>query len=97
MLNFEDAIQTIKESWKPLEIGRFNNQVIRLIMAEGEFKIHDHAFDECIIVYKGHINLWTEKGIIDLKEGQGYIATAGTKHNPIAKEKSYLLSIIPAN
>jgi quercetin dioxygenase-like cupin family protein len=96
MFNIEEAIKSIHEPWKPLEFCRFNGQIARVIMAEGEFKIHDHPFDECIIVYRGHITLWTDQGTLELSEGQGYVAKKGTKHNPMATTRSYLISIIPS-
>jgi quercetin dioxygenase-like cupin family protein len=95
MFNIQEKLKDIKEPWKPLELGRFNGQIVRLIMTQGEFKIHDHPFDECIFVYKGDLHLWTDKGDIDLKEGEGVVMQKGTKHNPSTKGIGYILSIIP--
>ncbi len=46
-----------------------------------------------LLVYRGAITIWTEKGNIELQEGEGYTVPKGVKHKPFATTPSYVLMV----
>ncbi len=91
--DLENAIQSIDKPWTPLDLATFNNNILRIALFEGEYHEHDHDYDEFFYVYKGKIKIWTEKGDLELAQGQGGVVLKGIKHKPIALEPSYVIMI----
>lgn len=96
--NLKKIKQSLEKPWAPVEIARFNNQVLRMAMFEGEYHWHTHEKeDEFFLVYKGSIIIETENGSILLSEGEGSIIPRGLKHKPSARVKSFVLMLEPAS
>ena len=89
----ETAIKTITKPWTPVDLATFDNKVLRLALFEGEYHEHSHGYDEFFFVYQGAITIWTEKGNVELKEGEGTTISKGVKHKPMAHVPSYVLMI----
>ncbi len=93
--DIEETIKKIKKPWSPVDLIQFDDKVLRIALFEGEYRQHSHEYDEFFLVYKGKIIIWTEKGNIELSEGQGGVVPKGIKHKPIASKPSYVLMIDP--
>ncbi len=91
--DINSAIKIISKPWTPIDLAKFDNKVLRLALFEGEYYEHSHEYDEFFLVYKGGITIWTEKGEIELKAGEGTTIPKGLKHKPIAVTPSYVLMI----
>lgn len=95
-LKIEEAIDTITEPWAPVEIGWFNEQVIRLALYRGEYHWHTHQEDEAFLVHSGEltIQLRDQEDIV-LKAGEMGIVSRGIEHCPKSDEDTYALMIEP--
>lgn len=82
--------------WSPIDVARINDWVLRAAAIKGEYHWHSHEDDELFLVYKGDIVIDTEKGPIELKEGQGSVIPKGMKHKPKAHNRAIILMIEPA-
>lgn len=81
--------------WSPVDVARINDWVLRAAAFKGEYHWHSHEDDELFLVYKGEIVIDTEKGPIELKEGQGAVIPKKMQHKPRSKERSIILMIEP--
>lgn len=92
----KQIVQNIKKPWMPVEVARFNNQILRVAKFEGEYHWHSHKNeDEFFLVYKGSIIIYTQSGPLALSEEEGIVIPRGIKHKPFSKEKSIVLMIEP--
>ena len=86
----------IDKPWSPFDVAKFNNQVLRVAIFEGEYHWHVHKNeDEFFLVHKGEIIIETEKGNVFLFEGQGIVIPKGLRHKPVAKGKALVLMVEP--
>ncbi len=91
--DIEEAIKKIDKPWTPVNLVTFDDRVLQLVLFDGEYKEHTHDYDEFFYVYRGKITIWTEKGNIELSEGQGGVVEKGIKHKPMAENPSYVLMV----
>jgi mannose-6-phosphate isomerase-like protein (cupin superfamily) len=81
--------------WSPVDVARVNDWVLRAAAFKGEYHWHSHQDDELFLVYKGEIVIDTEKGPIELKEGQVAVIPKKMQHKPRSKERSVILMLEP--
>jgi mannose-6-phosphate isomerase-like protein (cupin superfamily) len=81
--------------WSPFDVAHINDWVLRAAAFKGEYHWHSHSFDELFLVYKGSIVIDTEKGPINLKEGEGAVIPKGVQHKPKAEERAMILMLEP--
>lgn len=81
--------------WSPIDVAEINDWVLRAAAVKGEFHWHTHNDDEFFLVYKGHITIQTEKGNVELSEGEGYVVPKHVKHCPISPKRSVVLLLEP--
>lgn len=96
----EEKIQEIGgKAWRPIEVARVNNQIVRLALFEGEYHWHRHAGeDELFLVYKGTIIIQLRKQPdIVLREGEIAVVPKGVEHCPKSVGPSYVLMFEPEN
>lgn len=94
--NLEDIEKAITQPWTPFDVAKFNNQVVRAAVFEGEYPWHSHDNeDEFFLVYKGSIVIETETGSIPLNTGEVAVIKKGRKHRPIAAQKAFVLMVEP--
>ena len=81
--------------WSPVDVAYINDWVLRAAAVKGEFHWHKHDDDEFFLIYKGKIVIDTEKGPIELEEGEGTVIPKGLKHKPRAGERAVVLLLEP--
>ena len=81
--------------WSPIDVAFINDWVLRVAAVKGEFHWHKHNDDEFFLVYKGEIVIDTEKGPIELKEGEGTVIPRGLQHKPRAENRAVVLLLEP--
>ncbi len=81
--------------WSPLDVAKVNDWMLRAAAFKGEFHWHTHEHDELFYIYKGSIVIDTEKGPIELSEGQGTVIPKGMKHKPKADHRAVVLMLDP--
>ncbi len=93
--SIEKAIKTIKKPWTPVEIARFNNQVMLLALFEGEYYWHTHPdAEEVFYVYRGAINIQLKKKPdIIIQEGELAVVPRRVAHCSKSNKPSYVLMI----
>lgn len=81
--------------WSPIDVAYINDWVLRAAAVKGEFHWHQHNDDEFFLIYKGNIVIDTDKGAIELKEGEGVVIPKGMQHRPRATERAVVLLLEP--
>ncbi|KKS46715.1 hypothetical protein A3J20_02900 [Candidatus Gottesmanbacteria bacterium RIFCSPLOWO2_02_FULL_42_29] len=81
--------------WTPVDVAIINDWVLRAAACKGINKWHKHNEDEFFLIYKGKITVLTEKGNVDLEEGEGYVVPKGVKHYCRANERAVVLLLEP--
>ncbi len=96
-MNIDELIKGIKQPWRPIEVIRVNDQVIRLAMFKGSYPMHKHSNeDELFFVYKGKIVIQIEnESKVVLKQGDMVVIPKGMKHSPSSDFESYVLMFEP--
>ncbi len=98
IISLKDKIQEIGgKVWSPVDVGRVNDQVVRLSLLEGEFHWHKHTNeDELFYVLKGRIVIQLkDQPHITLREGQMAVIPKGKEHCPKSSRHSYVLLFEP--
>ena len=97
-LRIEEAVAVLKEPWSPVEIGWFNDQVIRLGLFRGEDHWHIHEReDEAFLVHNGKLTIQLrDRENIVLHAGEMGVVPKGTEHCPKCEKDTYVLMIEPA-
>lgn len=81
--------------WKPIDVAKINDWVLRAAAFKGEFHWHKHKDDEFFLIYKGNIIIDTENGSIKLREGEGTVIPKGVQHRPRAIKRAVVLLLEP--
>jgi len=94
-VNIQEKLDLINEYWNPRIAGELNNQQIRLVKIQGEFKYHKHENeDEMFLVIKGEIIIDLKTDLIKVKEGEFIIVPKGQIHRPIADKEAHLMLFV---
>jgi mannose-6-phosphate isomerase-like protein (cupin superfamily) len=83
----------LTEPWKPIEIARMNDSVVRMALMHGEFPWHHHAEDEMFLAYEGEFDLETARGTVHLRAGEYFVVPAGLEHRPVAATPAVTLLV----
>jgi len=86
-VQLEDKIKEIGgKPWTPVDVVRFNGQIIRLALFKGEYHWHKHI-DEDEVFYV--------RPSITLHEGEFAVVPKGVEHCPKSPVDTYVLMIEP--
>jgi len=95
-ISLKKLIREIKDPWQPRDILHVHQTALRVAKIEGEYDWHVHMNeDEFFLVLKGKIYIDTVRGVIELKENEGYLVNKGTRHRSRAKKPAWVLLIEP--
>jgi mannose-6-phosphate isomerase-like protein (cupin superfamily) len=96
VIKLTDKIKEIKAPWTPVEVVRYNDQVIRVALFKDEYHWHKHEVDELFHVLKGSIIIQM-KGTpnVLLSEGEYCVVPKRVEHCPKSFEESIVLMIEP--
>ncbi len=97
MFNLEQVDKLLGDNyWKPTEIVRINDFVIRAMACKGEYYWHSHdEDDECLLVMKGSVTLDMPDRSVVLNAGEGFMIPKGVKHRPRCEERAIMFMIEP--
>ena len=82
---------SLVEAWKPVEIARVNDSVVRMALMHGEFPWHHHAEDEMFLGFEGEFDLETTRGTFHVRAGEFFVVPAGLEHRPVARTPAVTL------
>jgi len=79
------------EPWRPVEVARINDSVVRMALMHGEFPWHAHEEDEMFMGYEGEFDLETERGTVRIRPHEFFVVPAGLRHRPVAESPAVTL------
>ena len=95
VVNINEKLGLINDYWNPKIVGELNNQQVRLVKIQGEFKYHKHENEEeMFLVIKGEISIDLKTELKKLKEGEFIIIPRGQIHRPIAEKEAHLMLFV---
>ncbi|MCF7844396.1 MAG: cupin domain-containing protein [Kiritimatiellales bacterium] len=97
-INLSEYVDQLNKPWSPIDIARFNDQVLRLAMFEGEFNWHQHEEDELFMVVRGEITIqMCDQADMVLTNNEFGIIPKGVEHCPRSDGQSFVLMVEPAS
>ena len=83
--------------WRPLELLKVNDHVVRMALFRGEYHWHVHkGEDELFYVLKGRVRIRVKDGEdVVLEEGEMALVPRGVEHAPVSEEGAVVLLFEP--
>jgi mannose-6-phosphate isomerase-like protein (cupin superfamily) len=75
----------IAQPWKPVDVVKANDAILRMARLEGEFPWHRHDEDELFLCWEGSFVIeLRDRESVELAEGQLFVVPRGVEHRPVA-------------
>jgi quercetin dioxygenase-like cupin family protein len=88
------ALRGIAAPWKPQDVARVNDTVVRVAKLDGEFPWHTHDEDELSLCWEGTFRVEiASEPVVVLRPGQIFVVPKGTRHRPVAENPAFALLI----
>jgi mannose-6-phosphate isomerase-like protein (cupin superfamily) len=85
------------EHWSPKVVGEFNDLLVKVVKAKGEFIWHKHdEMDEIFLVTKGKLTIKLRERDVVVCANEFFVVPKGTEHCPVAQDECELLLFEPA-
>jgi mannose-6-phosphate isomerase-like protein (cupin superfamily) len=85
------------EHWSPKVVGEFNDLLVKVVKAKGEFTWHKHdEMDEIFLVTKGKLTIKLRERDVVVCANEFFVVPKGTEHCPVAQDECELLLFEPA-
>lgn len=88
------VLSEIHEPFKPRDLVRANEAIVRIARLRGEFPWHHHDEDELFLCWKGAFRIEMEgRPAVHLGGGQLFVVPRGLRHRPVADEEAVTLML----
>jgi mannose-6-phosphate isomerase-like protein (cupin superfamily) len=94
-VNLAEKFKQFSEHYAPKIIGRYNDNEVRLVKAEGELVWHKHdETDELFLIFDGEFDMEFRDRIVTVRPGELLIVPRGVEHRPTARRGEVKLLLI---
>ena len=77
----------LTEAFKPVDIARANDAIVRMARIEGAFPWHEHDEDELFLCWSGAFRIELDGADpVQMTAGDVYVVPIGVRHRPVADE-----------
>jgi quercetin dioxygenase-like cupin family protein len=91
-VDIERVLAQITEPFKPRDLARANDAVLRVARLRGEFPWHTHDEDELFLCIEGEFRVELEgRDAVTLSDGQIFVVPRGLRHRPVADRDAVTL------
>jgi mannose-6-phosphate isomerase-like protein (cupin superfamily) len=95
-VNVREALDTIRDHWRPRIAAELNGQAVKLVKFKGAFEFHHHENeDELFFVLKGQFVMRFRDGEVTLREGEFLVVPRGVEHCPYAENEVEVMLFEP--
>jgi mannose-6-phosphate isomerase-like protein (cupin superfamily) len=95
-VNIHEKFSKFEDKWKPMIVGKLNQQYVKLVKIQGEFPWHFHeSEDELFYVIEGMMTLRTRETQYTLQKDEFIIIPKGIEHSPAAKKETLIMLFEP--
>lgn len=92
VVHIPDAVRNLPGPWKPKDLIRANDAIVRVARLEGDFPWHHHDEDEVFLCWEGSFRLELEgEEPVVLSAGDLFVVPAGARHRPVAESVAHAL------
>lgn len=92
MIDLAAAASSVREPFKPKDLVRANEVIVRIARLRGEFPWHTHDEDELFLCTEGEFRIDLEgREPVMLAAGQLFVVPRGTRHRPVAQRDAVTL------
>ena len=89
-LSIGKRVHSLHKAWKPEELARVNEAVLRLARLDGEFPWHHHDEDELFLCWEGNFRIELRgQESVTLEAGDLFVVPRGVEHRPVAEQPAY--------
>jgi mannose-6-phosphate isomerase-like protein (cupin superfamily) len=97
-VNLAEKFSQFSEHYAPKIIGRYNDNEVRLVKAEGELVWHKHdETDELFLIFDGEFDMEFRDRTVTVRPGELLIVPRGVEHRPTARRGEVKLLLIDPN
>jgi mannose-6-phosphate isomerase-like protein (cupin superfamily) len=94
VVSVTDAVAKLPDAWRPVDLVRANDAIVRIARLEGAFDWHRHDEDELFLCWEGAFRIEMEGASpVSLERGDLFVVPAGTEHRPVADTPAYALLV----
>ncbi len=85
-VSISEMVQRLDEPWRPVDLARANDAVVRLARLDGEFPWHTHEEqDELFLCWDGAFRIELDGAdSVGLERGEIFVVPRGVRHRPVA-------------
>jgi quercetin dioxygenase-like cupin family protein len=94
VVHIPDVVGALPAPWKPQDLTRANDAVLRVARFEGEFPWHHHDEDELFLCWDGSFRgEMREREAVTLHAGELFAVPRGVEHRPVAEQRAHGLML----
>jgi mannose-6-phosphate isomerase-like protein (cupin superfamily) len=92
VVRIADAVRALPAPWKPRDLTRVNDAIVRIARLEGDFPWHRHDEDELFLCWDGSFRIELDgQEPVSLSPGDLFVVPTGIRHRPVAETVAHAL------